>query len=327
MSDLSSEGSDLDAVLSDVHINTTFTPIKAGSHALSRFYFTIPQSCSQTAHEQKLNDIKNDPETDEDGDILVRRSRGSEVEGNVITIEHTLATPISSVGTQVWRGSLLLCDFLVHNEKDFDDCIALELGGGVGLCSIVMARVAKKVYCTDINDVLKICEANMMRNCDIFKYLSSDNTVMVVRELDFFQSSRVLDGINSDNGWTKEDKSDLRKLSVIIASDVIYDDNLTDAFLETVEKLFDLNRDVVLYISLEKRINFTLEDLEVVSPAYDYLMTKLEKMTEICEPRIKVQRISTDFQQYFMYDKVQHLELWKIYRNIDLAQTIGSSCA
>ena len=100
MSDLSNEGSDLDVVLSDVHINTTFTPIKAGSHALSRFYFTTPQSCSQTAHEQKLNDIKNDPETDEDGDILVRRSRGSEVERNVITIEHTLATPISSVGTQ-----------------------------------------------------------------------------------------------------------------------------------------------------------------------------------------------------------------------------------
>ena len=268
MSDLCNHGGDLDVVLSDVHINTTFRPIKEGNH------------------------------------------------------EHTLATPISSVGTQVWRGSLLLCDFLVHNEKDFDGCIALELGGGVGLCSIVMARVAKKVYCTDVNDVLKICAANMMRNCDIFKYLSSDNAVVVVRELDFFQSSRVLDGMDSDSGWTKEDKSDLRKLSVIIASDVIYDDNLTDAFLETVERLFDLSRDVVLYISLEKRINFTLQALEVVSPAYDYFMTKVEKMSERCEPRMKVQRISTEFQQYFMYDKVKQLELWKIY-----PQTVASTCA
>ena len=32
--------------------------------------------------------------------------------------------------------------------NSFDGCIALELGAGVGLCSIVMSRVAKKVYCT-----------------------------------------------------------------------------------------------------------------------------------------------------------------------------------
>jgi len=30
----------------------------------------------------------------------------------------------------------------------FDGCIALELGAGLGLCSIVLGRVAKKVFCT-----------------------------------------------------------------------------------------------------------------------------------------------------------------------------------
>ena len=30
----------------------------------------------------------------------------------------------------------------------FDGCSALELGGGVGLCSIVLGRVAQRVLCT-----------------------------------------------------------------------------------------------------------------------------------------------------------------------------------
>ncbi|CAB4030561.1 Hypothetical predicted protein [Paramuricea clavata] len=142
---------------------------------------------------------------------------------------------------------------MIFDFDRFDGCIALELGGGVGLCSIVMARVAKRVFCTDIIDVLKICEANKLRNCDLFKYSTSDNAVMMVKELDFFHSLRVLDGMDLGHGWTKEDRGDLRRLSVIIASDVIYDDSLTDAFLKTMEKLFDLNPNAVLYISLEKR--------------------------------------------------------------------------
>lgn len=314
-----------DVVLSDVHLYTTFTPTEEGlegNYALSRFSFTIPQSNCQTTHEQNLSRKEKNivAETDEDGDILVRRLQQNEIEQNVITIEHSLATSISSVGTQVWRGSLLLCDFLLHHEKEFDGCIALELGGGVGLCSIVMARVAKRVFCTDIIDVLKICEANKLRNCDLFKYSTSDNAVMMVKELDFFHSSRVLDGMDRGHGWTKEDRSDLRRLSVIIASDVIYDDSLTDAFLKTVEKLFDLNPNAVLYISLEKRINFTLQALEVISPAYDYFMTKLKEISERVESRMNVQKLATKFPQYFMYDRVKQLELWKIHRHMDVHQ-------
>ena len=30
----------------------------------------------------------------------------------------------------------------------FDGCSAVELGGGVGLCSIVLSRVARRVICT-----------------------------------------------------------------------------------------------------------------------------------------------------------------------------------
>ena len=42
----------------------------------------------------------------------------------------------------------------------FNKCIALELGAGLGLCSIVLGRVAKKVFCT-----------GMLKNTSKFKYL------------------------------------------------------------------------------------------------------------------------------------------------------------
>ena len=51
------------------------------------------------------------------------------------------------------------CCFMVFSKKAikkitsswfcrFNKCIALELGAGLGLCSIVLGRVAKKVFCT-----------------------------------------------------------------------------------------------------------------------------------------------------------------------------------
>ncbi|XP_028413543.1 methyltransferase-like protein 22 isoform X2 [Dendronephthya gigantea] len=311
-----------DVVLSEVHVYKTFTPIEEGNYALSRFHFTTPHGsplCNAqkpyTSDKQILKHKENEGlvNYDEDGDMIIPRFE-NDVERNIITIEHTLATPIKSVGTQVWQGSMLLCDFLIHNEKEFDGCIALELGGGVGLCSIVMARVAKRVFCTDIRDSLDVCESNKLRNHDIFKYATTDNEVMVIRELDFFHSSRILDDMDHDHKWTKEDKNDLKRLSVIMASDVIYDDALTDAFLDTVDKLLVLNPHSAMYISLEKRINFTLEALEIVSPAYDYFMNKLEVLTKKNPPSIKIEKLETNFPQYFKYERVKELELWKVYR-------------
>ena len=45
----------------------------------------------------------------------------------------------------------------------------------------------------------------------------------------------------------------------------------------------------------------------MVSPAYDYFMTKLEDITERSEPVINVQKIPTHFPQYFVYDRVKQL--------------------
>lgn len=74
-----------------------------------------------------------------------------------------------------------------------------------------------------------------------------------------------------------------------------------------------INRSVLPYdillvcMFLVFRINFTLKDLEVVSPAYDYFVTKLREITNGSDPAIKVEKLSTEFTQYFKYDRVRQL--------------------
>lgn len=59
-----------------------------------------------------------------------------------------MSTKLQHVGLQVWRGALLLADYILSNPDLFKDKTVLELGAGVGLTSIVASFLADKVICT-----------------------------------------------------------------------------------------------------------------------------------------------------------------------------------
>lgn len=184
----------------------------------------------------------------------------------------------------------------------------LELGAGLGLCSIIVGRVAKRVFCTDIGDiVLQKCKDNIAKNSHLFKY---GNGAVVVREFDWLKNG-ILAG-DSDFCWTKEDQDALKDTSVLLAADVIYDDLLTDAFVETILTLFNKAKaEIVLYLTIERRLNFTLRDLAVTSPSYDYFLRRIEKL-ETVEQKLKARQLRTDFPKYLQYERVKELELWEI---------------
>lgn len=62
--------------------------------------------------------------------------------------EHSISTELNLVGLQVWRGALLLADYILSHPNLFKDQTILELGSGVGLTSIVASYFAKEVICT-----------------------------------------------------------------------------------------------------------------------------------------------------------------------------------
>ncbi|XP_069761548.1 methyltransferase-like protein 22 isoform X2 [Narcine bancroftii] len=104
---------------------------------------------------------------------------------NEIRIEHTMGTALEDVGKQIWRGAFLLADYILNTSYLFRDRTVLELGAGTGMSGIVMATIAKTVYCTDVGeDLLNMCERNIIANKDDYAATGSE---IKVRELDWLK--------------------------------------------------------------------------------------------------------------------------------------------
>lgn len=128
------------------------------------------------------------------------------------------------VGLQVWRGALLLADYILSHPDSFRNQIILELGSGVGLTSIVASYLAKEVICTgnvntqsfvenfnliylnipDINvgGILNLIERNFLRN---HMYVRSNYHIVEVNFLNL--------------EWSKKLEKRLQSANVVLAAD------------------------------------------------------------------------------------------------------------
>lgn len=131
---------------------------------------------------------------DDNGDlILLRRPKRhrrirSITSQEAITIYHQLTTPLPTVGLQIWRGALLLADFILDTQRSsqlFHDVNAIELGAGTGITGIVMAKTAKRIFITDRDaDILDNCTRNVLANSSLCP--NGEGSVQV-RKLDWLQ--------------------------------------------------------------------------------------------------------------------------------------------
>ncbi|CAB3220572.1 unnamed protein product [Arctia plantaginis] len=260
---------------------TKITPSTEGN-VISEFPFLLPKDGDAATF-------------DEDDDLVLERPRKE-----VIKIEHSSKTKIALVGLQVWRGAFLLGDWLIHLglKGELTNKCVLELGAGTGLTSFVAALYAKKVVCTDIDlgGILELIKLNAKYNRSLIK---SNFKVM---PLDF-----------TDTNWKPQVLDEIKHSDIIIAADVIYDDDVTAAFISTIQKILNIQPPKTLYIVLEKRYVFTIEHLDSVAPCYETFLALLDKVkTENQHSTWTIQELPLDFPKYFTYDRVKDLVLWKI---------------
>lgn len=88
--------------------------------------------------------------------------------------------------------------------------------------------------------------------------------------------------------WRDSDIDRLNQVDFLFAADVVYDEDLTEAFMRAAaylmtalrqQQFYDSNfqkREPVLYLSLEKRYNFAVRDMAVKATAYDHFLTYLD---------------------------------------------------
>lgn len=276
---------------------------------------------------------------DQNGDLVMdrrKRSRLHDVQDskNTISIHHLLKTRIPYVGLQIWKGALLLSDFLLHKMQstdELDNVTVLELGSGTGLVGIVMARKALLTFLTDYGmDILDNCYRNVILNSHGNK---GNMGILRVRQLDWNESwpprvSTVHSNMSDNNDvlqytWLESDLEELEHVSILLASDVIYSNNITDAFFSVIEKLMLPGSKKVLWLALEKRINFSLSDLDVVAHGYDHFRSFLKNAEEgrdECYGEDSKQFVGRKIEldqipQYINgYERTSDLELWEIWR-------------
>lgn len=283
-------------ISSEIHLQSEVernaNPSLSQENVVTRFSFRLSKDLVSFIEGDKVAEL------DEDGDLILQR-RGSTLQDGFLLIEQKSSTPLELVGLQVWRGALLLSDFLLHGGKTLlGGRTVLELGAGAGLTSIVAAMFAHEVVSTDIDteEILELIWANKKRNN---KWVKSKFSVM---GFDFFSKK-----------WSNALGEKLKEVTTILAADVIYDNDVTEAFVDSLAKLLAVPPAKTVYVALEKRFVFTVADLDCVAPCYEHFLQCLSNIRR--KPpgsNWTVEQLTINFPQYFNYERVKELVLWKI---------------
>nr|XP_039255568.1 methyltransferase-like protein 22 [Styela clava] len=309
-------------ILSDVQLNRDkdsqiVLNKKHGEYAihLVDFHIKLPGCLIQIVSERTEKSFGiTDSIHDDDGDLIVSRSAANFDKQNQtlnFRIHHAMETHLADVGLQVWMGALGMIDFMLDNVQLFRNKQILELGAGVGLTGIVAGTLTNKITLTDVGEnILGLCEMNYHANQNI---LQSPPHCFEIRELNWHKPTSIKSLC-------------IPKPDIIMACDVIYDNDITNAFFQTLQIL--LNGDtytkegcrpsiVKVYISTEKRLNFTLEDLDITCKEYNHFLCKLSELENTFQSSLSVQRIDMeDISQFCQYNQTQQLEIWEIQKQL-----------
>lgn len=102
-----------------------------------------------------------------------------------------------------------------------------------------LVHTAKKVFIIDhVNQILDNCVKNVQLN----RGLLNDPATVYVCNLDWFDpwppKARMGEATCTHRySWTSRDIEDAKSASLLLATDIIYSDDLTDVFFSTLERL------------------------------------------------------------------------------------------
>uniref|UniRef100_A0A3Q2DR54 Methyltransferase 22, Kin17 lysine n=1 Tax=Cyprinodon variegatus TaxID=28743 RepID=A0A3Q2DR54_CYPVA len=99
-------------------------------------------------------------------------------------------------------------------------------------------------------------------------------------------------------------------LIFLFLSPVCYDDDLTDGLFRTLYRLCSSFRHAAaIFISLEKRMNFSLRHMDVCCEAYNHFMHCLSQLQDLQDGRWRfmVELVPLNFPQFLLYERIEQL--------------------
>jgi len=218
-----------------------------------------------------------------------------------VVLEHVSSSSVGLVGLQVWRGALFLADFLLANPEEVLGKRVLELAAGTGLTSVVASAGAASVTATDVDrgDILPL----LRRNCAANVGWSGGDMVQVC-QLNFFWEP---------SDWSLDLTKCVEDSRVILAADVVYDREITVHFFNSLRNILGTGEKTV-FIAIERRL-WTGDDGTVIAPNFEFFLENLETLEKGRDSdnyTLRVTEEGTDFSQFFKYNRVNELRLWRL---------------
>ncbi|XP_047988461.1 protein-lysine N-methyltransferase EEF2KMT [Leguminivora glycinivorella] len=177
---------------------------------------------------------------------------------DIITIKETNNMVVNgTTGMRTWEAALMLADWALCNKNAFLHKNVLELGSGVGFTGITIAKHCKikSLVLTDCHeDVLKAINENISIN--FHEYINANDNDMIEEE----RNSRPnIDAMMLD--WNDDDEIPSCLVpDIVIGADIVYDPSILQPLCNVLERLFDRNVELEVYIASVIRNEDTFND-------------------------------------------------------------------
>lgn len=146
------------------------------------------------------------------------------VAGTPLKIEHGEHSSTNDTGLAVWDGALILSKFLeLQLTTTLSGATVLDLGAGCGVTSIAAAALGAYVNATDLPYCLPLLQRNVDSNAEL---LAAHGGSVAVSSLDWLHAAESGDKVPDE----------VADADVVLAADVIWDTELVEPLLRTVER-------------------------------------------------------------------------------------------
>jgi predicted nicotinamide N-methyase len=235
---------------------------------------------------------------------------------------------------QLWKGTFLLADYILHHRNDLAGHLVVELGCGVGFSGLALQHAnISDFLLTDMHvDSLGLAAENLLMNS-----LSTNivEAASKLRVLDWFYGDDDLLDNQSENPsirnygireWSMSDTARCENPhTVFIAADVIYDNVITEAFFVRLSSLMRPYQKLIM--TLEKRFNISWQTNDVAATGYQLFRqivggdeASAERLTHnqyavnsfIKKFSSKKLKLSDLPQHVLDYERTPQMELWEI---------------